>query len=129
MGGGSFLPMRSNMKYSGVMMRKPQLAAIQKTILANFKTASRRWTEKVAQEAGPKRNEMAMPNGQGTSEAAGFSVREFEKTGLPKRLRPKFSRGSVDAVDTKADQLIDGEVLHASGLQSRGMKNLTIDQL
>src|ERR1051326_5316371 len=34
------------------------------------------------------------------------------------RLRPKFSRGSVDAVDTKADQLIDGEVLHAAGLQS-----------
>src|SRR5580704_13437930 len=36
MGGGSWRPIRSNMKYSGVSTRTPQMAAIQNTILANF---------------------------------------------------------------------------------------------
>src|ERR1700756_831688 len=36
MGGGSLRPIRSIMKYSGVMTSTPQMAATRKTILANF---------------------------------------------------------------------------------------------
>src|SRR5215467_9012783 len=36
MGGGSLRPIRSNMKYSGVMTSRPQIPATRKTIFANF---------------------------------------------------------------------------------------------
>src|SRR5260370_38317900 len=36
MGGGSLRPIRSNMKYSGVMTSTPHMAATRKTTLANF---------------------------------------------------------------------------------------------
>ncbi len=35
-GGGSFCPIRANMKYSGVRTNTPQMPAIQNMILANF---------------------------------------------------------------------------------------------
>src|ERR1700733_142486 len=40
MGGGSFCPIRSKMKYSGVRASTPQMAAIQNTIFANFISSS-----------------------------------------------------------------------------------------
>src|ERR1700690_4009974 len=36
MGGGSFWPIRSNMKYRGVRTSTPQMPATQNVILANF---------------------------------------------------------------------------------------------
>src|SRR5258708_23838775 len=36
MGGGSLRPIKSNMKYSGVMTSTPHMAATRKTTLANF---------------------------------------------------------------------------------------------
>src|SRR5580704_18382329 len=41
MGGGSFRPIKSNMKYSGVRTSVPQIAAIQNTIFANLMSAPR----------------------------------------------------------------------------------------
>src|SRR6266852_7000995 len=50
MGGGSLRPIRSNIKYSGVRMRKPQIPATQNTIFANLIVSSRSSTDGFAVE-------------------------------------------------------------------------------